>query len=124
MKRATPRDAKGRFVKKARRNLDAFVKGGVIHPIRKSKDYDPKKAGERESKGRAGPHGIRRTENIISFTRSGKAVGNLITGVTRSTVTVREGLDGSGTEHQYPASALRALRTGARPVIDPYGTGR
>ncbi len=41
---SNPRDSKGRFKRKTRRNMEAFVKNGVVHPIRGSEGYSPQRA--------------------------------------------------------------------------------
>ncbi|MDO8670957.1 MAG: hypothetical protein Q7O66_05945 [Dehalococcoidia bacterium] len=46
------RDSKGRFTKKkTRRNLDAFVSGGVVHPVRKSANYKPERTTDQPKGG-------------------------------------------------------------------------
>ena len=57
-RRTPPRDSKGRFVKRTRRNLDAFTDSqGRVHPIRGSKGYEGGRTGERAtSEIRAGDY--------------------------------------------------------------------
>lgn len=45
-----PRDSRGRFTKRKRRNLDGSFYGGKFHPYRDTRGYDEAKAGDEASR--------------------------------------------------------------------------
>lgn len=118
------RDAKGRFVKRnpcrtKRPNLDAFVKNGVVHPIRKSADYDPKRAGEKPKSKAHGTMSASKTSRRVGVQDRIERLKAEFEEAKRKTASTREKLQTERRklgemQSQYNRLSVRDKKTTAR----------